>query len=653
MSERVRGRGALGLGVGRFYTVTHANKLVNWLVQKELVHSGTERKMVAATPSEKERWRHRVRLADEAARKAMELRTVAAAAAQRAVQRAAAADAADSAASDAWTHAADAADASKLAHDLAKSKGKLAEAAEQEARAAVRDADEAKKNISLRAETATANVDSGAGTWDVQISINCVRPTGKASCHVQYDTSQLLEETRQQIDAKRREIEQRAEEHAHARAAVQRARDLLATEQEAARMAEASQRDAHAALEALISQQAALASGEWRPPLEVVSSARAHDCWLQTLGFLQARMAALHERGAVVYGSFGFVRSDIEQWRRVWARGRSSGGGTRPVKCKAPGAPCACSFCLFRAHANLRSGAHRSHGDGGAFDVYDSLAATGAKSAHRRAGTRISGVARVHGSSAATATAFLTEQLVAALHEARDYARLDLLQAPDSGLMTTQAAVLPNNLDDLGIFDVMWSDNSAGSLVSTPRSSLASPRSCGLPSSPRDSGSASRRYSSTRPLSPRPSSPQPSCSPRSRTPPTRRAPPCSPRSTAGSDASAEGLAVGPDAALLGRPVRTNPHAVLLIDVHTRLLRTNGSSFAYLSGRAQSAGLDDEGLPWFGVGRHDDDFQADLQLVSNTLRRVSSRARGSASAGCLTSPSPRIRASQAAAAGLCA
>ena len=34
-------------------------------------------------------------------------------------------------------------------------------------------------------------------------------------------------------------------------------------------------------------------------------------------------------------------------------------------------------------------------------------------------------------------------------------------------------------------------------------------------------------------------------------------------------------------------------------------------------------MDDE-LPWFGIGRHVDEFGADRKLVGDTLRRVSSR-----------------------------
>ena len=65
---------------------------------------------------------------------------------------------------------------------------------------------------------------------------------------------------------------------------------------------------------------------------------------------------------------------------------------------------------------------------------------------------------------------------------------------------------------------------------------------------------------------------------------------------------------------------TNPHSALLLDVHARLLRTNGSSFAYLSARAQF----DEELPWISVGRPVGNLATDLQEFGATLRPISSR-----------------------------
>ena len=62
-------------------------------------------------------------------------------------------------------------------------------------------------------------------------------------------------------------------------------------------------------------------------------------------------------------------------------------------------------------------------------------------------------------------------------------------------------------------------------------------------------------------------------------------------------------------------MRTNPHSALLLDVHTRLLRTNGASFSYLSGRMQ---IDDE-LPWFGIGRDRLEFEADRKAFRASVR----------------------------------
>ena len=75
----------------------------------------------------------------------------------------------------------------------------------------------------------------------------------------------------------------------------------------------------------------------------------------------------------------------------------------------------------------------------------------------------------------------------------------------------------------------------------------------------------------------------------------------------------------------GRPYKNNPHAALLLEVQTRLLRTSGSSFSYVSGRSQSG---DNALPWIGVGRDEADCECheipthDPSLHANSNERCS-------------------------------
>ena len=77
----------------------------------------------------------------------------------------------------------------------------------------------------------------------------------------------------------------------------------------------------------------------------------------------------------------------------------------------------------------------------------------------------------------------------------------------------------------------------------------------------------------------------------------------------------------------------NPHSGLLLDVHTRLLRTSGASFQYISGRAQV----DEQLPWVGIGRHEREFREDWHAFRKSLRPMSPTPTAS-------SQHPSVRAS---------
>ena len=248
-----------------------------------------------------------------------------------------------------------------------------------------------------------------------------------------------------------------------------------------------------------------------------------------------------------------------------------------------------------------------------------------AEGALRAEGTRVAGVVRVRADSAAEGIARLSAELTEALHSARDYNRLDLLKNTSKPPAVQAKCFMPKNIRQLGLYDVMWqaeqgASGSSGQLLqlggtlaglgshatSRPRSPCSgSPPLKGEPSSPRAS---SPRASSPRPLSPRPSSPRPSGAM------------SSPRT------AQHGHAPAALASQYGqpRPAKTNPHSALLLDVHTRLLRTSGASFTYLSGRAQLDG----GLPWIKVGRHDHECATDRRDITATLRPQSSRTKHS-------------------------
>lgn len=238
---------------------------------------------------------------------------------------------------------------------------------------------------------------------------------------------------------------------------------------------------------------------------------------------------------------------------------------------------------------------------------------------------------RVRASTAAAGVALLSEQICAALHSAKDYSRLDLLKN-SSHTPTMQATTfLPRNLRQLGLYDVMWHEEVGSSSSSSSAMRLGSPRR------PAELGSslrpASARPPSPQPPSPRPTSPRPPSPTRSPSSGSIRSPSpsrgassprwSSPRGSSPCSPSPSG-ALG-QAASHERPAKTNPHSALLLDVHTRLLRTSGSSFAYLSGRAQL----DDGLPWIGIGRPARECETDRQDVGLTLRPVSSRTELSA------------------------
>ena len=273
----------------------------------------------------------------------------------------------------------------------------------------------------------------------------------------------------------------------------------------------------------------------------------------------------------------GFVRSEADSWRSFWTRRETpaarlalnkspSSVGRDIVPCVAPEKECHCSLCAHRHGTQDRAGAHPSQGEGGVWDNFsdfDKQSSVNAESASG-VGTRVCGVVRVRSESASEGIARLCDSLCNALAEARNE---ESIMPEDTELM---AALLPvQNAHELGLFDVMWHEHASprssaadsGSLTLSPEGRQLT-RSLSLPRTPRSSSPSTPRLSSGRPSSPRPSSGRPSTN--------------SPRGArASSPSSAVVSAMGNSGHQ--RPLHSNPHSVLLLDVHTRLLRTSGSS----------------------------------------------------------------------------
>ena len=99
--------------------------------------------------------------------------------------------------------------------------------------------------------------------------------------------------------------------------------------------------------------------------------------------------------------------------------------------------------------------------------------------------------------------------------------------------------------------------------------------------------------------------------------PRRSSVPSSPRSSTPQSPRGRGSDQSSSRGSYTRRIRENPHAAVLLEVHTRLLSTSGASFSYVSGRRQC----DHDLPWVGIGRDERDFDADRHAVANSLRKV--------------------------------
>lgn len=474
-------------------------------------------------------------------------------------------------------------------------------------------------------------------TWDVYVSVHCVKATGKSAGRVEYDVEAQLLQNHEAQQAQEATIEE-------CKAALQRAIENVLSLKEQLKQAELAEIAAHGALDGaqmhltfLLDEQAELISGEWHAEWMAEQRGLAHgvdavqDAWGAALGYVRERLEALHHAGFVEHAVLGYTRSDAADWKSFW---QPKVTHQPSLPCKAP-YPCQCSLCACRSQAAGRSGALSSGGDGGVFDLSPAqLAGSQANAVQQSSsriaiGTRVAGVIRVHAESATAGVADINAQLCEVLHEARDYRRLDLLKNSSKTPSIKAKSFLPKNLAQLGIFDVIW--NVQEGRGSAPIPSSPRPESSPRPLSPRSASPRPiPRTSSPRPEPPRSASPR-SASPAASQPSVRRA--------ASFGASRRG----------GRPMHsgvpgherramTNPHSALLLEVHARLLRTTGSSFAYLSGRAQL----DEDLPWICIGRPADACAADLEEFSATRgatlnRPVSRRSGLAASIPTLISP----------------
>ena len=239
-----------------------------------------------------------------------------------------------------------------------------------------------------------------------------------------------------------------------------------------------------------------------------------------------------------------------------------------------------------RRAANLRRSAQLDQDDQDALGLESRAAQPGEAAEGDPAasvGTRITGVVRVRASIAAAALDLVTANVASALHEARGPASV-----PEREL---------SQMD--GLYDVQW--NSAAkdfaSTTSSDASSATSPGSTRRSMSPRG-GAASPKVKGPAQY-------------RIVTGPWNRALRPKLNSSGGSQPGEPA----------SRPCLFNPHAALLLDVQARLLSTTGKSHSYVSGRSQS----EQGLPWFGIGRGEFDFQHDRKELLTTVRRSAPRS----------------------------
>jgi hypothetical protein len=323
---------------------------------------------------------------------------------------------------------------------------------------------------------------------------------------------------------------------------------------------------------------------------------------------------------------------------------------TDRVECAYP-KTCGCALCAHRWGKAHRSGAHPSIGEGGVFDAFTEF--RDAKSeAHKhaeglgaRVGTRVCGVVRVCAESAEAGIRFVSGQLCAALHEARPVVlrptmrtKRDLMSMRRDEMISARAFerevvtnLKPDNLRKMGLYDVMWQEQI--SCASTPDRGADMHALVGSSSGFGSSvlgvgggggGGAQPRLKRSNSMPMRgartagAASPSDSPSSTASTSPTGKigAPMRLTKGhTRGASSSTDARGGGNH-----RPLLTNPHASLLLDVHTRLLRTDGNSFSYMSGRAQL----DTDLPWIGIGREERAFVEDRKSLMSSTRPLSPR-----------------------------
>ena len=425
------------------------------------------------------------------------------------------------------------------------------------------------------------------GLWDVHVAVHCATPTGNVQPPTVEDAElELVESTvlractaSKDVERLRRQVHECKEEWKRLTAALERAEKAEAE-----------------------AQAEELTVREWKVKASTERRSKKHDksstfeAWTNTLRPLEAKLHQLHERGDIECAVMGFVRSDAEAWRRFWMR-RQDGwqdwtqSGVTRLACRAP-KECGCALCANRAGGLRRSGARESMGKDGAFVSADGI------------GTRLSGVVRVRALSPGAAMDALTLELVSSLHEAHG----PVLSTKGKDVSDRPDLVLQHRL-----YDVTWSGTSNaasldGALPYGPHvhdRTVWSP----LPESPerRRMREDSRHQANAELGMFKPFSPELHLSHR----------------MAGAGTHPALSPPQPTAPGGCKPCLTNPHSALVLDLQLRLMRTTGTTFSYLSGRAQ----EDTSMPWFGVGREVGGFEADKRRVGVSYRPERSHSFG--------------------------
>ena len=520
---------------------------------------------------------------------------------------------------------------------------------------------------------------SGAARmWDVQVAVHCIKPTGKPAACSQYDVGKMLDETRLKLEQLKKTIMDKRQRLADTSVAVTRALEA----EEAAKQEYDSVQEEQAALieqqkmletggwkPPMTPAGAEAAQSAWLATLNHLRDRleRLHSegyVEYAVLGFVRSdahtwrrfwtRQEVVGSSGdrSNIGGGAGDEVSPMASPPQAGFDSPRKGSGQVPtdrVECVYP-KTCGCALCAHRWGKARRSGAHPSIGEGGVFDAFAEFQDVKSK-AHKhaedlgaRVGTRVCGVVRVCAESAEVGLRFVSGQLCAALHEARPVVlrpmmrtKRDLIGMRRDEMISARAFerevvtnLKPDNLRKMGLYDVMWQEQI--SCASTPDrgadmhalvgsssgfgSAILGVGGGGGGTQPRLKRSNSMPMRGARAAGAASSSDSPSSA--ASTSPTGKigTPMRLTRGhTRGASSSTDARAVGNH-----RPLLTNPHASLLLDVHTRLLRTDGNSFSYVSGRAQL----DMDLPWIGIGREERAFVEDRKSLMSSTRPLSPR-----------------------------